>query len=111
MKCAGSCGLFKSFASVGGLMVAGLGGYNAITTGCVFGTCDADASLRSSLVPASDVLRGGGCCGLSELEACSEAPCETEATDVAAAAEIGSETLDTVVPAAGESVDAAPTGG
>jgi len=113
MQCGYSCGLLKSVAAVGGLVVAGMGGYNALTTGCVFGMCSTEARLEASIVPTSNMVEGVSCCdGGSKLEACAEAPCETTeaATEVAQVTETAP--TDATLPATQPvSTDSAPTGG
>jgi len=72
MNCAGSCGLLKSVAAIGGLVVVGLGGYNLISTGCVLGRCSAESNITASLTPVAGTEKSGGCCELT-------ADCETAA--------------------------------
>lgn len=47
MKCACGSGLVTSALVVLGLGALGYGGYNLVTTGCVFGTCSTEANATT----------------------------------------------------------------
>lgn len=100
MKCACSCGLLRSVAAVGGLVMVGMGGFNAITTGCPLGglrPCESASTLLSASTTT------GSCC-----DSTTSAECETpavEPTVEAAAAETPAKTE--IAPT--DAVPAAPT--
>jgi hypothetical protein len=47
MKCSG-CQGFRSLASIGGLFLAGMGGYNLVTTGCPLGSCSGSCEVSEA---------------------------------------------------------------
>lgn len=60
MKCAGGCcGLSKGLSSLAALAVAGLGGYNFLSTGCPLGSCSApefSEAAAAKAAPASTLV-------------------------------------------------------
>jgi len=60
MKYACGSSLFTSIASVAGLVLVGVSGYNMVTTGCILGKCEAGAVVTSVSTESSHSC-GSGC--------------------------------------------------
>ncbi len=73
MKCACGTSLWTGLLATVGIIGVGVGGYNAITTGCPLGLCSKD-STSASVTPASmtgEAGASGSCCsGEAKSDCC-----------------------------------------
>ncbi|MGD9789469.1 MAG: hypothetical protein AB7Q00_05660 [Phycisphaerales bacterium] len=72
MKCACGTSLWTGLLATVGIIGVGVGGYNAITTGCPLGMCSKD-SVSSSITPTSTTggTDSSGCCsGEAKSDCC-----------------------------------------